>query len=39
MGAMGGKSKRIAERDEIRLDVVSGVIDKAILAVSPGNGA
>ena len=36
VGAMGGKSKRIAERDEIRLDVVSGVIDKAILMVLSG---
>ncbi len=36
VGAMGGKSKRIAERDNVRLDVVSGVIDKAILMVLSG---
>jgi len=36
VGAMGGTSKRIAERDNVRLDVVSGVIDKAILTVLSG---
>ncbi len=36
VGAMGGKSKKIAERDDIRLDVVSGVIDKTILMVLSG---
>ncbi len=36
VGAMGGKSKRIAERDGIRLDVMSGVIDKAIRTILSG---
>ena len=36
VGAMGGKSKRIAEKDDIHLDIMSGVIDKAILMVLSG---
>ena len=36
VGAMGGKSKKIAESGDIRLDIVSGVIDKAILMVLSG---
>lgn len=31
VGAMGRKSKNIAERDGVHLDIVAGVIDKAIL--------
>jgi cobalt/nickel transport system ATP-binding protein len=31
VGAMGRKSKNIAESDGVRLDIVAGVIDKAIL--------
>ncbi len=31
VGAMGRKSKNIAERDGMRLDIVAGVIDKSIL--------
>ncbi|MPN55671.1 hypothetical protein SDC9_203355 [bioreactor metagenome] len=31
VGAMGKKSKTLAEQDGIRLDVTSGVIDKSIL--------
>ena len=31
VGAMGRKSKNIAERDAVRLDIVAGVIDKSIL--------
>ncbi len=31
VGAMGRKSKNIAERDGVRLDIAAGVIDKAIL--------
>ncbi|AKB51845.1 ATPase component CbiO of energizing module of cobalt ECF transporter [Methanosarcina barkeri str. Wiesmoor] len=36
VGAMGKKSKILAEQDEIRLDVSSGVIDKTILAALCG---
>jgi len=31
VGAMGKKSKNLAEQDGIHLDVTSGVIDKSIL--------
>ncbi len=36
VGAMGKKSKKIAERDGIYLDVASGVIDKSILLALSG---
>jgi cobalt/nickel transport system ATP-binding protein len=31
VGAMGKKSKNLADKDGVRLDVTSGVIDKSIL--------
>ncbi|RZN43920.1 MAG: ATP-binding cassette domain-containing protein, partial [Methanosarcinales archaeon] len=36
VGAMGGKSKKITEKDNIHLDIMSGVIDKAILTALSG---
>jgi len=36
VGAMGRKSKNIAERDGVHLDIVAGVIDKAILTALCG---
>jgi len=36
VGAMGRKSKNIAERDGVHLDIVAGMIDKSILMALSG---